>query len=934
MKKLLLLSPLLLWCSHALAQANPPNIVNCAPGTPCTLAGPSGTGTGDPGYVAFAKSNINWLGLPAYEAQTTCQMVAINNVAALSGLPFIDNANGVAGYCLLLSHQNTSSQNGPWMMSSGTWSRPAWYSSGSTTQAVAGITIQITVGAQYTGSLWFLSTPGAITIDTTGTTWNRLSPASLANGSSFARSADARGADVANVLDFEGTAGWSGTIRHNYGNTNAVAGISCTATSTTIGLANVTIPSSYSGASAEIPGCGNPGALNSANPGNPTQTFSFTGNGTGYVPQQIVSALLGTSNTAAQAIIYSTTLTALPSIASSGSGCTNGTQTFTGTTGIAGSTGTSYFTVTGTVSGGTLASLSSFVANGPYTAHPPNLAAEPVTGGGCTVPPTINLSAVMGAATGSIYTSGNYTAIPSNPVGFTAASLPISTLTWASAGGGTVTATICSYSPGCAATLPGWMYPGWTTGTSTFPVTISGATPSGYNGTYTATVIGPNGFQYALTSNPGTETVAGTYTVAPSASGATAALSWYGNPLVGTISNIVNSGGNATFTMSIAASSTLTQGGGVAYLWKGTDTAAFTAAIATGAQAIICPSPPTSAGWEGGYMLGSGINLGSIHRWTFDCMGGYISGAVNANSPVVGAMLTVNASGAFREQSVSLITRTEFDAAGGFERNLTMADWDWVVCNDLFKNATALNIAWSYGGHSRESHLCNSVIINDGYAPLTPPVMGIDSEAPDTRIEHINIMQGFQQTAIYNNAATGDVHFQDIHAEDVIGGPIFTEKGSGNHWIDDVADSASPGFPGFSLLAGFDTVNGNDVLLSGTYAGQLGILADVSSLHNVFFGNTPNRGGIPAAYACVDQSNLNTGNSNQWGYNVGCLSIGMPVQLPTYIVSTLPSCSSVNNKGSIAYVSDATSPTYGASLTGGGTVFTPVFCNGSAWSSH
>jgi hypothetical protein len=50
-------------------------------------------------------------------------------------------------------------------------------------------------------------------------------------------------------------------------------------------------------------------------------------------------------------------------------------------------------------------------------------------------------------------------------------------------------------------------------------------------------------------------------------------------------------------------------------------------------------------------------------------------------------------------------------------------------------------------------------------------------------------------------------------------------------------------------------------------------------------------------------------------------------------VSTLPVCNA-GLKGTTAMVSDATSPTYNAALTGGGTVSVPVYCNGSNWSAH
>ena len=45
------------------------------------------------------------------------------------------------------------------------------------------------------------------------------------------------------------------------------------------------------------------------------------------------------------------------------------------------------------------------------------------------------------------------------------------------------------------------------------PMTIAGATPSGYNGNFLATITGASTFTYPLVSNPGMETVPGTYVV-------------------------------------------------------------------------------------------------------------------------------------------------------------------------------------------------------------------------------------------------------------------------------------------------------------------------------------------------------------------------------------------------------------------------------------
>lgn len=56
----------------------------------------------------------------------------------------------------------------------------------------------------------------------------------------------------------------------------------------------------------------------------------------------------------------------------------------------------------------------------------------------------------------------------------------------------------------------------------------------------------------------------------------------------------------------------------------------------------------------------------------------------------------------------------------------------------------------------------------------------------------------------------------------------------------------------------------------------------------------------------------------------------LPTNLKSYTVATLPA----GTQGDMAYVTDATAPTYLGTLTGGGAVVCPVFYNGSAWVSH
>lgn len=65
-------------------------------------------------------------------------------------------------------------------------------------------------------------------------------------------------------------------------------------------------------------------------------------------------------------------------------------------------------------------------------------------------------------------------------------------------------------------------------------------------------------------------------------------------------------------------------------------------------------------------------------------------------------------------------------------------------------------------------------------------------------------------------------------------------------------------------------------------------------------------------------------------YHDGTSWVTLGNRLVPYTVATLPA----GTVGDIAYVTDATAPTYNGALTGGGAVVIPVFYNGSAWVSH
>lgn len=99
-----------------------------------------------------------------------CTVVATTN-QALTGTPTIDGQATASGSLILLTAQSSGSQNGPWVAAAGAWSRPTWYPAGGTTQAFQFITTLIRLGTTYQGTTWRMTTSGAVTIDTTATTW-------------------------------------------------------------------------------------------------------------------------------------------------------------------------------------------------------------------------------------------------------------------------------------------------------------------------------------------------------------------------------------------------------------------------------------------------------------------------------------------------------------------------------------------------------------------------------------------------------------------------------------------------------------------------------------------------------------------------------------------------------------------------------------------
>lgn len=105
----------------------------------------------------------------------TVNAVATANVVTLSGTTTIDGVALTAGQVVFLVTQTTASQNGPWVIAAGAWTRPTWFASGSTYLGVA--LVALPGGTQWGSTEWFLTNTTTVTVDTTATTWAPLPPA-------------------------------------------------------------------------------------------------------------------------------------------------------------------------------------------------------------------------------------------------------------------------------------------------------------------------------------------------------------------------------------------------------------------------------------------------------------------------------------------------------------------------------------------------------------------------------------------------------------------------------------------------------------------------------------------------------------------------------------------------------------------------------------
>lgn len=126
-------------------------------GTP-TSAGDAATKS----YVDGVLVGLSW--------KSPARLVAVSNVASLSGTPNIDGVATTVADRVLLTAQSTASQNGIWVVAAGAWSRPADFPTGGSAVNSA---VWVAEGTSYADTAWVCTTDLAV-IDTNNLTFTQF----------------------------------------------------------------------------------------------------------------------------------------------------------------------------------------------------------------------------------------------------------------------------------------------------------------------------------------------------------------------------------------------------------------------------------------------------------------------------------------------------------------------------------------------------------------------------------------------------------------------------------------------------------------------------------------------------------------------------------------------------------------------------------------
>jgi hypothetical protein len=120
----------------------------------------------------------------------------------LSGLPTVDGITYTAGQTILITGNTTASQNGPWNVAVGSWTRPSTWAAASSQKSTM---FFVEEGTVYKDTKWIIITDN-IVVDTTAVTITQdQSGISYTNGNGLSLVGNAFAIKIGNTIEFNGS---------------------------------------------------------------------------------------------------------------------------------------------------------------------------------------------------------------------------------------------------------------------------------------------------------------------------------------------------------------------------------------------------------------------------------------------------------------------------------------------------------------------------------------------------------------------------------------------------------------------------------------------------------------------------------------------------------------------------------------------------------
>jgi hypothetical protein len=278
-----------------------------------------------------------------------------------------------------------------------------------------------------------------------------------------------------------------------------------------------------------------------------------------------------------------------------------------------------------------------------------------------------------------------------------------------------------------------------------------------------------------------------------------------------------------------------------------------------------------------------------------------------------------------------IITGTN-DTNGSFDMNFDIR----MSNNGDFTTLTGSGFRWTRGGSIRLMELARTGNLGINVVPTTT--------ATDKLQVNGNI------TANVGTTATHVVVKSQLDLKADLASPAFTGSptsptalaGTNTTQIATTAfvtGAISTADAGNVKITGLQTITGNKIFETGANSVAVTINNTGSSAQGFRITNSSTGAGmisygLTGSTGDVYQGGLNavaTFRVNKEGDITGnMLTLTGVLKLKAYTVGTLPA----GTVGDMAYVTDATAPTYNGTLTGGGAVKIPVFYDGTAWKAH